>query len=646
MCAIAGIVSGRIDRGLLKRMTASLTHRGPDGEGLWLDEGAGIGLGHRRLAILDLSPAGHQPMVSRDGRYVLTFNGEIYNHLELRARLGAETGIVWRSRCDAETLVEAIARWGLRRTLERCVGMFALGLWDRRERQLQLARDRFGEKPLYYGKIGDELLFASELGAIGLHRGLDREVDRTALAELAARGYIPAPRSIFAGVNKLEPASILTVDAADPGAPAILGIERYWSYREVVRAGLDRPFANEAQALEALEAALADAVTGQSVADVDVGLFLSGGIDSSTIVALHRRHSSADLRTYAVGFEAAAYDEAPFARAVAAHFETDHHEWRVSAAEARAMIPQLGAIYGEPFADPAAIPTLLISRLARENVTVALAGDGGDELFGGYTRYRTAADLWAGLRRVPRALRRGVGRALEAVPPRAWDGVARLSSRADGADFLGARLQRTFFRFHSVDGFDDLYRSFRDEWTGRLSPVLGIAEAAGTRDFDLHDDDVPDVARMMYCDAVSYLPGAILCKVDRASMACGLETRLPFLDHRVAEVAARIGQSMKVQASTGKVILRKLLHRHAPAALFDRPKAGFSVPIGAWLRGPLRPWAEDLLDGERLRRDGYFDAALVHRCWREHLDRRRDASMALWAILMFQSWQLQRAPLC
>jgi asparagine synthase (glutamine-hydrolysing) len=632
MCGIAGIFSrGDIERPTLRRMAAVLAHRGPDDEGLWIDREAGIGLAHRRLAILDLTPAGRQPMVSADGRYVLTCNGEIYNHRDLRAEIGQARRIAWHGHSDTETLVEAISLWGLGAALERSVGMFALALWDRERRLLSLARDRFGEKSLYYGYVGGDFAFGSELRAVANLPGCERRIDRQSLAKLAARGYVPAPRSIFEGIRKLEPASVLTISTADVVQRRIPASRSFWSYKAVVRHGCATPVRSEAEALDQLQFTLGRAVTEQSVADVPVGLLLSGGVDSSTMLAFQRARFSGKLRTYSVSFADARYDEGRFAEAVAAYFGTEHHEFRFDAAEALAVIPRLSSIYDEPFADPAAIPTFLISRVARADITVALTGDGADELFGGYTRYRTAARLWRNLHYAPVPARKALGRALRAIPSRMWETIAPGRS-------AGVRLQRTFHRFAHADDLGDVYRSFRDQWTGETSPVLGADDLAGTDDMDMEAAPLPSIAQMMFCDSTSYLPGDLLCKVDRATMACGLEARLPFLDHRVAEVAARIPLSMKVQGKVGKSILRKLLFRHAPPALFDRPKAGFTVPIGEWLRGPLASWADDLLGPERLARDGYFNPGRIVRLWQDHRSRRLDAGMALWAILMFQSW--------
>jgi asparagine synthase (glutamine-hydrolysing) len=641
MCGIAGVLSSApIDPLVMRRMVATLRHRGPDDEGIWID--AGIGLGHRRLSVIDLSANGHQPMVSQSGRYVLTINGEIYNHVALRAVLESEGINGWRGHSDTETLLEAIASWGLERALRECVGMFALGLWDRHERKLFLARDRFGEKPLYYGRIGKEFLFASELKAIRAHPDFAGTIDRDALRIFAARGYVPAPRSIFREISKLEPGTILTVDGREQKGQAT--IECYWSYRKVVESGLANPLPNEAAAQRELESALISAIEGQSIADVPVGVFLSGGIDSSTIAALWRKHSSRELRTYSMGFEESGFDEAPFARAVASHLGTVHTESYVTSAEARDVIPLLPTIYDEPFADPSQIPTYLMSKLARENVTVALSGDGGDEFFGGYSRYLTAANLWRKMQRVPTSVRHTVGTVLRRMPSGVWDSLGALSPRRTRAPFPGARLQRTFHRFEGVDNLTELYRSFRDEWTGEPSPVIGAASDDRTSELDLDVADGSDFVRMMYCDAVSYLPGDILCKVDRAAMSHGLEVRVPFLDHRVADVAARIPIDMKIRNGKDKYILKQLLFSHVPSRLFARPKAGFSVPIGAWVKGPLRPWVDDMLCRDRLDREGFFCGATIHKRWQDHLAGRRDATHSLWPILMFQAWNHQRLP--
>lgn len=650
MCGIAGIFSAdHVDPALLLRMAGAISHRGPDDQGIWLDDEAGIGFAHRRLSILDLSPQGHQPMHSADGRFVICFNGEIYNHPEIRAEL-EEIGRVpeggWRGHSDTEVLLQAFVAWGLQSAVLRCVGMFAFALWDRRERLLHLVRDRFGEKPLYYGWAGRDLVFGSELKALRCHPRFDRTIDRHALKAYAARTYIPAPRSIYRGVFKLLPGTILTVSTAGrqellsspptEGRTGSLQLCRYWNYRDVVRKGLDDPIADENEALEMLEQALAGAIKGQSFADVPVGAFLSGGIDSSTVVALYQKYSSQPVRTYSIGFEQDQFNEAEHAKAVAERLGTIHQEHYVTVREARDVIPLLAAMYDEPFADSSQIPTFLVSRFARRDVTVALTGDGGDELFGGYNRHIILPRLWKQIRRCPRMIRSIAAAPFSQLPPAMWSALGRL---VDGGrrPFLGAQIQKGLRTIQSAENVDDIYLSYLDEWSQEESPVLDAEGVDSGFEIEI-GQDAADAIRMMYCDAVSYLPDDILAKVDRASMAVSLETRVPFLDHRVAALAARIPLAMKIRRRHGKHILRQMLYRELPAALFERPKAGFAVPVGDWIKGPLRPWAEDLLAPQRMAEEGWFNPAIVHRRWQAHLAGRRDSTRALWAILMFQSW--------
>lgn len=643
MCGIAGyLTAGGVDAALLRRMAGALAHRGPDDEGIWCDGEAGVGLAHRRLSIVDLSPHGHQPMGSADGRWLMVFNGEIYNHPELRRRLegeGAAPPGGWRGHSDTETLLEAIAFWGLERTLKAAVGMFAIALWDRRERSLHLVRDRFGEKPLYYGWAGKDVLFGSELKALRCHPAFRGEIDRESLSLFAARGYVPAPRSIYRNIFKLEPGCILTVSANALDAPQYdapregasvggLTLKRYWSYRKVVERGLAEPLP-EAECLDQLDAALGQAICDQSIADVPVGAFLSGGIDSSAVVALYQRHSATPVRTYTIGFENKDFDEAGHARTVAAQLGTIHHEHYMGEAEARDIIPLLPDIYDEPFADSSQIPTFLVSRFARGEVTVALTGDGGDELFGGYNRHVMGPRLWQMLAPVPRSLR-ALATPLARLPSRLWQGLLP-GPRAHS----GAKIAKSLQVATSAGSLGDVYGSFIDEWRFHRSPVLGGNQPGTALSLE---GSAPAAVQLMYADAMSYLPDDILCKVDRASMAVSLETRVPFLDHRVAEVAARIPLSLKIRGGTGKWILRELLARELPRAMFERPKAGFAVPVGEWIKGPLRPWAESLLSPARLQSDGFFDADVVRRRWRDHLSGRANATAAIWGILMFQSW--------
>src|SRR6476661_7014602 len=651
MCGIAGLLgSSGVDEAAVRRMLRPIAHRGPDDEGIWTDPEAGVGLGHRRLSIVDLSPAGHQPMLSANGRFVLNFNGEIYNFTELRDAL-EEQGAVpeggWRGHSDTEVFLQAIATWGLEPALDRSVGMFAFSLFDRKERTLRLVRDRFGEKPLYYGWAGRDFVFGSELKALRIHPDFDNQINRRALGNFVRRKYIPAPLSIYERIFKLPPGCILTVpiqSALDPldeapaedGAGGNVRLTRYWSYRDVVRRGLEKPISDEVEAVEELERALARSIAGQSMADVPVGAFLSGGIDSSTVVALYQKYSSVPVRSFTIGFDDSHFNEASYAAEVAKHLGTVHHERYVSAKEAADVIPRLPAMFDEPFGDSSAIPTFLVSQFARQHVTVVLSGDGGDELFAGYRRHWQALTLWNNLRRIPVGARRAGAAAIGRIPFKFWTGVDSLvgSSRRSP---LSGKIKKGLRVGASVGTFDDLYASYLDQWALEQSPVLG-AEGGGQA-FALDPGfDAPDATRMTYCDALNYLPDDILCKVDRASMAVSLESRVPFLDHRVAEVAARIPMSMKLHGKGGKWIVKRLLSRHVPTNLFDRPKSGFSMPMGEWLRGDLRDWAEDLLDPSRMRQEGWLDAARIHGRWQDMLAGRRNASGSIWSILMLQAW--------
>jgi len=650
MCGLAGILTGRrIEPMLLLGMAETIAHRGPDDQGTWWNEDAGIGLAHRRLSILDLSPLGHQPMLSADSRFVLSYNGEIYNHAQLRAALDQERAIPWRGHSDTETLIECIAAWGIRETLRRSVGMFALALWDCRDRTLYLARDRFGEKPLYYGWVAGDFAFASELKAIRKHSRFDNPINRRALRYYAGRAYIPAPLSIYERIYKLEPGCILTVaegawrsQSPPPVADAAAGplrLERYWSYRQAVIDGFNDPIIDETEAMQLLEQALACAIQGQAAADVPVGAFLSGGIDSSTVVGLYQKYTPGTVKTFSIGFEEAGFNEAVHAKEVARHFGTDHNERYISYQQAQTIIPSLPKMYDEPFADASQIPTHLVSAFAREQVTVALSGDGADELFGGYNRYLATERLWAQLKRLPKPLRLAAGGSMALVPPAVWDGIAAVAAPNRGQAFFGTRVHKRFRTMRDAASFEDVAATFLDEWAGDESPVLPRSAAPADEAFDMDlGPNASHAARMMYSDAVSYLPDDVLCKVDRAAMAVSLETRIPFLDHRVAEIAARIPLPMKMGNGRGKLILRRLLYKHAPPQLFERPKAGFAVPVGDWIKGPLRPWAEDLLDARQLKLDGFFDPAIVQRRWRAHLTGQKESTQALWSVLMFQAW--------
>jgi asparagine synthase (glutamine-hydrolysing) len=621
MCGIAGfldpdhrIEAQRYDA-IAGAMADALAHRGPDGRGVWSDPAAGIALGFRRLAILDLSRAGDQPMRSADGRVVLLFNGEIYNHRELRRALDQEAPIAWRGHSDTEVLAEAIARWGMARALNRANGMFAIAAWEVAERRLHLARDRLGEKPIYYGRLGGTLVFASELKAMRAHPHWTGALDLGALALFLSHAYVPAPWSAFAGIRKLRPGHIATL----PWGARALDVEAYWSASERAEEAAARPFrGNAAEAAEALQALIDDAVAIRLEADVPLGAFLSGGIDSSTVVASMRRAARVAVRSFCMGFPDGV-DESAHAAAVAAHLGTEHTPLSIDEHDLVAALPDLARIYDEPFADPSQIPTLALCRRTRAHVTVALSGDGGDELFGGYDRYARAAQRWRRLARRPLALRRAARSAAAALAGRDWTPLRRLRRGLENAA-------------HETP--ESLYCDFVTTW--RQGDRITEAVPAPTLfDAPLGGDALPLEQRFMLRDAMTYLPDDLLVKMDRASMSCGLEVRAPLLDHRIAELA----WSLPPELTQGKVLLRRLLEARVPKALIDRPKQGFEPPLARWLREGLRPWADALLDPVRLRRNGLVAPALVEKRWRAHCEGRRNWSRMLWPVLMLEAWR-------
>ena len=659
MCGITGLWPVQITSPLapiVGSMAAALVSRGPDAAGGWVDDTAGMALGHCRLAVLDLSSAGTQPMHSACARLVIVFNGEIYNHLQLRSELEA-AGLepLWRGHSDTETLLAGISAWGLEQTLQRCVGMFAIALWDRTSHTLTLARDRFGEKPLYYGWAGQgegaAFVFASELKALKSYPGFAAPVCREALAQYMRFMYVPAPRSIYQGVYKLEPGCLLTLQgppqAAVPAQPLRPGqahgsvsVQRWWALSDAVEAGARNPLIDEAEALRLVEEQLTESVSLQSLADVPLGAFLSGGVDSSAIVALMQKQATRPVKTFTIGFDQAGFDESPHALAVARHLGTEHHEMRVTAAMAQAVIPSLPAMYDEPFADSSQIPMHLVCKAARQQVTVALSGDAGDELFGGYNRYFWGPRLWRRLSRLPYPLRQALSGTVATLPAGGWDALASPL----GVVRPGEKLHKLARALRGVHDFDGLYRNLVSEWQDPAAIVLGEHGQPVHEPASLLDDPLPvtgteaDALRMMYRDSMTYLPDDILCKVDRAAMAVSLETRVPFLDHRVVELAWRLPLHMKIRGNEGKWALRQVLYKYVPRDLIERPKAGFAIPVGEWLRGPLRDWAEALLDTERLEQEGYLHPEPIRRAWQEHLSGRFDWTPRLWAVLMFQSW--------
>jgi asparagine synthase (glutamine-hydrolysing) len=664
MCGIAGLlIPGSSDADgitvILQNMTRSLAHRGPDAEGYWT-EGA-VALGHRRLSILDLSDAGAQPMRSENGRYVIVFNGEIYNHLNMRRDLAVDGAAPdWRGHSDTETLLAGITHWGLDETLQRAKGMFTLALWDRSEKRLSLARDRMGEKPLYWGWAGQALVFGSELKALRAHPDCPRDVCRDALAQYLRFMYVPAPRSIHPGLYKLEPGTILTVDGAPPSTPpeepirpgghhGSISIRRYWDLNADIEAGAQDQIEDEGDAVAALGEVLGKAAQRQMISDVPLGAFLSGGVDSSAIVALMQAQSERPVQTFTIGFDEAAFDETPYAAAVAHHLGTEHTKLHVTDADARDVIPLLPDLYDEPFADSSQIPTYLVCRAARQHVTVALSGDGGDELFGGYNRYIRGPGLWKRLSKVPKPLRQVSGYAAQALPEKTWELIGgaynRLRPGSAGISGLGTKVHRLGERLRLTDSLDDLHRNMASTWIEPETVMAGnVSEPPSHLDDPLPAFGADDPAmRMMLQDMRSYMPDDILCKVDRAAMGVSLETRTPFLDPDVIALAARLPMAMKIRDGQGKWALRQVLYQHVPREMIERPKVGFAIPIGIWLRGPLRDWAEELLSPERLAKDGFFDPEIIRQTWAEHLSGRRDWSARIWTILMFQAWHAQWA---
>jgi asparagine synthase (glutamine-hydrolysing) len=650
MCGFAGFVAAMAAKpslqwqAVLQRMGDPIRHRGPDHSDQWIDADAGIGLVHRRLAILELSAAGHQPMVSASGRRVIAFNGEIYNHADLRQMLQASgTAPAWRGHSDTETLVAGFESWGIEDTLRRCVGMFAIALWDRTERQLHLMRDRLGEKPLYYGWAGDALLFGSELKALRAHPFWRGEVDRDVLALFFRHNYVPAPYSIYKGVWKLPPGTWLTVSQDDVRQRELPAPKVYWSVLAAAARAREEPFAQgDAAALVELERISDEAIALQRISDVPLGAFLSGGVDSSAVVALMQAQSSRQVRTFTVGFTEARYNEAEYAKAVGRHLGTDHTELYVSPEEAQAVIPRLPVIYDEPFSDSSQIPTFLIAQLARQHVTVSLSGDAGDELFGGYNRYFIARDLRRKFMWMPWTMRRRLAQAVDACP--AW--LLNALLRPLGAlvpYFRVSQPSDKAYKAAELLAFTDggaLYRHLVSHWKDPSSLVLGAREPATLLDELLRPPGVASTFEewMMTTDTLTYLPDDILVKVDRAAMAVSLETRVPFLDHRLVEFALSLPLAMKIRDGQGKWLLRQMLYKYVPKTLIERPKMGFGVPIDVWLRGPLRDWAAALLDDARLRREGFLDPAPIRQKWEEHRNGARNWHYYLWDVLVFQAW--------
>lgn len=618
---------------ILNAMGLAIANRGPDSQDVWFDAESGIGLSHRRLAIVDLSPAGHQPMRSATGRYVIAFNGEIYNHLAIRAQLEQISARQWRGHSDTETLLAGIEAWGLKKTLELSVGMFAMAVWDTVTGELQLARDRFGEKPLYYGWNNQVFLFGSELKSFRAHPDFKPQINRDALCLYLRHNYIPAPYSIYEGIAKLLPGTIATLKA---DATEVV-IEHYWDAKTVMANNILHSQTDENQ-IETLEQLLKQAVGDQMMADVPLGAFLSGGVDSSLIVALMQQQSDKPIKTFSIGFYEKEFNEAEHAKAVASHLGTEHTELYVSSADALKLVSSMAEVYDEPFADSSQLPTYLVSQMAKQHVTVSLSGDAGDEVFCGYSRYRLTDMTWNKLSKVPVFVRKLGAKFLVAVPVKLWNQLNHILPSRFKMSNLGDKLHKAADVISSAT-VDELYYGLISHWKNPASVVIGGREPqtllTSPSQSQVFKQNIP---RMMALDTLTYLPDDILVKVDRAAMAVSLETRVPFLDHRVFEYAWGMPQHLKMNQGVTKDCLRKILYKYVPQQLIERPKAGFAVPIAEWLRGPLKDWAEQLIQPERLAKEGIFEPQQIATLWQEHQSGKRNWQYHLWDILMFQSW--------
>ena len=637
MCGIAGIIdasSGFNLDGAARRMAAELLHRGPDDEGIWLDASCGLALVHRRLAIIDVSPHGHQPMHSVSGRYVAVYNGEVYNFEQIRAELqAARCAPAWRGHSDTEVLLAAVEAWGFAAALSRLVGMFAIAIWDRETCTLTLARDRIGEKPLYYGRIAQGFVFSSELKPIRALSDNNLAIDSLALSQFMQFGYIPAPKSIYQGLFKLEPGHFIHIAlASGVGEP-----QRFWELSGPGQSALAQQLAeqDDEQLINLLHDRLKESVGLQMVSDVPVGAFLSGGVDSSTIVALMQAQSQRRVKTYTIGFHEKAFDEAPYASAVARHLGTEHTELYVSAADAEAIIPELPCIYDEPFADSSQIPTVMVSKLTRQHVTVSLSGDGGDELFAGYPRYGLTSALWQRINALPMGLRNAMSAALRYASAQAWDRIFTFLPKAQRQSINGRRVHR-FAQLIVSRSLAEMYVRLMSQWQPEEQLVLGVIGTVADH-LQWPPQGTP-LNQMRRWDVGQYLPDDLLVKVDRAAMSASLESRAPLLDHRVVELAFALPEHVLVRGNHRKWILRRVLDRYVPRELIERPKAGFSVPLAQWLRGPLRSWAQEMLDPTRLAKQGYLDSNKITHLWEQHQAGSFDRSTYLWNVITFQAW--------
>jgi len=667
MCGISGFWQLNNDfseenfNSIVSKMSNSLSHRGPNDTGSWIDINSGVAFGHKRLSIVDLTAAGHQPMISSDGRYVITFNGEIYNHILLRNELknyifqNKLNDVNWVGHSDTETLLACFSILGVEKTLKASVGMFAFALWDRIAKSLTIVRDRMGEKPLYFGWIGKgqncSFVFGSELKSIESFPGFSNPISRIALAEYLRFMYVPTPLSIYENIYKLQPGCSITITSSQFNSDFDydnLEIKNYWCLEEVIQNGKQNLYKNESKALIELEDRINESINTQSIADVPLGAFLSGGIDSSTVVALMQAQTKQKIKTFTIGFDEMGFDEAPYAREVAKHIGTDHFEMRFSESMIKQIIPTIPFFYDEPFADSSQIPTLGICKAASELVTVALTGDAGDELFGGYNRYLLGNRVWNKLKWMPFTLRKSIGSSIQKISIEKWNKLSNLAGIAQ----LGDKAHKLAFRLESIQNMEDLYWSLVTEFKNPEKLINGINNTSKlcaennsyfnnlSKLFSVNIEklNLNSVEAMMYCDSKTYLSDDILCKVDRASMSCSLETRVPFLDFRLIELSWRLPQDMKIRKNQSKWAIRQILYKYVPKELIDRPKAGFGVPIGQWLRGSLRKWAEELIEESKLKEQGFFDSLYVNKLWVEHQSFKRDHTNKLWAVLMFQAW--------
>lgn len=644
MCGIAGFYSN-IDlskqdpRVVALDMARQLKHRGPDDEGVWVDPKLGLALAHRRLSIVDLTAAGHQPMVSPCGRFVMVFNGEIYNHEAIRQEIevGLKGSYSWLSRSDTETLLVAISIWGFRETLCKAIGMFSIAVWDRDDEALYLARDRFGEKPLYLGFHGGVFLFASELKAIRAYPGFQGQVDRDALSMYLDRGMIPAPYSIYQGISKLLPGTFIRLSKSDIQDQYLPEPSQYWSLSEVALHGQSNQFQGGLRELvDELERLLTQSVASQMMADVPVGAFLSGGIDSSIIVALMQQQSIRPINTFTIGFPELEFDESSYARSIAKHLGTEHLELFVTSKELEDVIPGLPRIYDEPFADASQIPTYLIAKMASAHVKVCLTGDGGDELFGGYNRYINGPNLWGRLELLPYPIRKILSNMIKSTPAYL---LGEVFSKVGNFKMLNHKMAK-ISELLLVKDIDEIYASLVNQSGWSAGVVLGTSDVIASKNqLNIALKDIEH--KMMFMDAATYLSDDLLVKLDRAAMTSSLETRAPMLDVRLVEFAWALPITAKIRDGRGKLVMRQLLDRHIPNLLINRPKAGFSVPLGLWLRGPLKEWADHLLDPQLLKNQNFFDVDEVSDKWKQHLSNKRDWSNQLWSVLMFQAWLME-----